>query len=145
MNVSMKSVLLASALAFASPALAAGTAPNGAPLADDQTFTYRVLDEHSSVDPQIVEDVSGSDIVRDLFEGLYNQDADGNLVPGVALSHTVSDDKLTYTFTLRPEAKWSDGTPVTAGDFVYGWRRLADPETASPYQWFISVMGLANG
>jgi oligopeptide transport system substrate-binding protein len=144
MNISLKSVLLASAFAFASPALAAGTGPNGEALADDQTFTYRVLDEHSSVDPQIVEDVSGSEIVRDLFEGLYNQDADGNLVPGAALSHTVSDDKLTYTFTLRPEAKWSDGTPVTAGDFVYGWRRLADPETASPYQWFVEVMGLAN-
>lgn len=144
MNLSIKSALFASALAFASPALAAGTAPNGAPLADDQTFTYRVLDEHSSVDPQIVEDVSGSEIVRDLFEGLYNQDADGNLVAGVALSHTVSDDKLTYTFTLRPEAKWSDGTPVTAGDFVYGWQRLADPETASPYQWFIEIMGIAN-
>ena len=144
MTISLKSALFASALAFASPALAAGTAPDGSPLADDQTFTYRVLDEHSSVDPQIVEDVSGSEIVRDLFEGLYNQDADGNLVPGVALSHTVSDDKLTYTFTLRPEAKWSDGTPVTAGDFVYAWQRLADPETASPYQWFVEVMGLAN-
>ncbi|HCQ63893.1 MAG TPA: oligopeptide ABC transporter substrate-binding protein OppA [Rhodobacteraceae bacterium] len=145
MHISMKSALFASALAFASPALAAGTAPDGSALADDQTFTYRVLDEHSSVDPQIVEDVSGSEIVRDLFEGLYNQDADGNLVPGVALSHEVSEDKLTYTFSLRPEAKWSDGKPVTAGDFVYGWRRLADPETASPYQWFVSVMGLANG
>ncbi len=145
MNISLKSVLFASALAFASPALAAGTAPNGMPLADDQTFTYRVLDEHSSVDPQIVEDVSGSEIVRDLFEGLYNQDADGNLVPGVALSHTVSDDKLTYTFTLRDNAVWSDGKPVTAGDFEYAWKRLADPETASPYQWFISVMGLKNG
>jgi len=142
MNVSTKSILLASALALASPALAA--APEGVALADDQTFTYRVLDEHSSVDPQIVEDVSGSEIVRDLFEGLYNQDADGNLVPGVALSHTVSDDKLTYTFTLRPEAKWSDGNPVTAQDFVFGWQRLADPETASPYQWYVEVMGLAN-
>ncbi|SMH48770.1 oligopeptide transport system substrate-binding protein [Maritimibacter sp. HL-12] len=142
MNVSTKSILMASALAFASPALAA--APEGVALADDQTFTYRVLDEHSSVDPQIVEDVSGSEIVRDLFEGLYNQDADGNLVPGVALSHSVSDDRLTYTFTLRPEAKWSDGNPVTAHDFVYGWQRLADPENASPYQWYVEVMGLAN-
>jgi oligopeptide transport system substrate-binding protein len=142
MNVSTRSILLASAIAFASPALAA--APEGVALADDQTFTYRVLDEHSSVDPQIVEDVSGSEVVRDLFEGLYNQDADGNLVPGVALSHTISDDKLTYTFTLRPEAKWSDGNPVTAHDFVYGWQRLADPETASPYQWYVEVMGLAN-
>ena len=144
MTMSIKSILFASALALASPALAAGTAPNGAPLADDQTFTYRVLDEHSSVDPQIVEDVTGSEIVRDLFEGLYNQDADGNLVPGVALSHDVSDDKLTYTFHLRPEAKWSDGTPVTAGDFEFAWKRLADSATASPYQWFVEVMGLAN-
>ncbi|PIE07653.1 MAG: oligopeptide ABC transporter substrate-binding protein OppA [Rhodobacterales bacterium] len=145
MNISIKSALFASALALASPALAAGTAPNGKPLADDQTFTYRVLDEHTSVDPQIVEDVTGSEIVRDLFEGLYNQDADGNLVPGVALSHEVSDDRLTYTFKLRPEAMWSDGKPVTAGDFVYAWRRLADPNTASPYQWYIAVMNLRNG
>ncbi len=117
----------------------------GEALADDQTFTYRVLDEHSSVDPQIVEDVSGSEIVRDLFEGLYNQDSDGNLVPGVALSHDLSEDKTVYTFTLRPDAKWSNGETVTAGDFVYAWRRLADPELASPYQWYIDVMGLANG
>ncbi|PID36068.1 MAG: oligopeptide ABC transporter substrate-binding protein OppA [Rhodobacterales bacterium] len=145
MKFTTKSVLMASAFALASPALAAGTHPEtGAALADDQTFTYRVLDEHSSVDPQIVEDVSGSEIVRDLFEGLFNQDADGNLVPGVALDYTVSDDKLTYTFNLRDNAKWSDGKPVTAGDFVYAWRRLADPETASPYQWYIEVMGLKN-
>ena len=144
MTTPLRTLLMASALAFASPALSQATGPNGEALAEDQTFTYRVLDEHSSVDPQIVEDVSGSEIVRDLFEGLYNQDADGNLVPGVAVSHTVSDDKLTYTFTLRPEAVWSDGKPVTAGDFVYAWQRLADPETASPYQWFVEVMGLKN-
>ena len=130
----------------ATTVFAAGTHPvTGEALADDQTFTYRVLDEHSSVDPQVVEDVSGSEIVRDLFEGLYNQDGDGNLVPGVALSYTLSDDKTVYTFALRPEAKWSNGEPVTAGDFVYSWRRLADPELASPYQWFIEIMGIANG
>lgn len=144
-NISIKATLLASALAMASPALAAGTAPNGMPLADDQTFTYRVLDEHSSVDPQVVEDVSGSEIVRDLFEGLYNQDRYGKLVPGVATSYDVSDDKKVYTFHLRDNAKWSDGKPVTAGDFVYAWRRLADPELASPYQWFIEIMGVKNG
>ena len=64
---------------LAGSAFAAGTHPvTGDALADDQTFTYRVLDEHSSVDPQVVEDVSGSEIVRDLFEGLMNQDAEGN-------------------------------------------------------------------
>ena len=92
-------------------AMAASHVPEGVTLADDQTFTYRVLDEHSSVDPQVVEDVTGSEIVRDLFEGLMNQDEDGNLVPGVATGYEVSDDKLTYTFTLRDNAKWSNGDP----------------------------------
>lgn len=144
MNVSIKSLLLVSAFALASPALAAGTAPNGDPLADDQTFTYRVGDESPSIDPQLAEDVDGGDIIRDLFEGLFNQDAQGNRIPGVATSFDVSDDKLTYTFHLRPEAKWSDGTPVTAGDFVYAWQRLADPATGSEYQWYVDVMGLKN-
>ena len=123
-------------------AMAASHVPEGVTLADDQTFTYRVLDEHSSVDPQVVEDVTGSEIVRDLFEGLMNQDAEGNLVPGVATGYEVSDDKLTYTFTLRDNAKWSNGDPVVAGDFVYAWNRAADPALASPYQWFIELMSI---
>ena len=125
-------------------ALAESHVPEGVTLADDQTFTYRQLDEFSSLDPQIVEDVDGSDVVRDLFEGLMNQDADGNLVPGVATGYEASEDKKTYTFTLRENAKWSNGDPVTANDFVYAWRRAADPETASPYQWFMELMSLEN-
>ena len=131
---------------LASAALAAGTHPEtGEKLADDQTFTYRVLDELSSLDPQIVEDVIGSEFARDLFEGLMSQDEDGNLVPGVATGFDVSDDKLTYTFHLRPEAKWSNGDPVTASDFVFAWQRAADPATASPYQWYMGLMSIANG
>ncbi|MEZ5912757.1 MAG: peptide ABC transporter substrate-binding protein [Paracoccaceae bacterium] len=130
---------------IAGPVLAAGTHPvTGDALADDQTFTYRVLDEHSSVDPQVVEDVSGSEIVRDLFEGLLNEDADGNLVPGVAESYEANAEKNVFTFHLRDNAKWSNGDPVTAGDFVYAWRRAADPELASPYAWFIELMAIEN-
>ncbi len=130
---------------LAGSALAQQTHPEtGDPLAEDQTFTYRVLDEHSSVDPQVVEDVSGSEIVRDLFEGLHNQDAEGNLVPGVATGYDVSDDKKTYTFHLRPEAKWSNGDPVTAQDFVFAWRRAVDPALGSPYQWFMELMSIEN-
>jgi oligopeptide transport system substrate-binding protein len=130
---------------MASGAFAQATHPvTGEVLADTQTFTYRILDEFPSIDPGVAEDVSGGEIIRDLFEGLYNQDADGNIVPGVALSHTVSDDLMTYTFTLRPEAKWSNGDPVTANDFVYAWRRAASPELASPYSWFISLMSIEN-
>ncbi|MEM7256538.1 MAG: peptide ABC transporter substrate-binding protein [Pseudomonadota bacterium] len=118
--------------------------PADVKLAQDQTFTYRVLDEHSSVDPQVVEDTSGAEIVRDLFEGLMNQDEAGNLVPGVATGYEVNDDNTVYTFSLREEAKWSNGDPVTAHDFVYAWQRAADPELASPYQWFIELMSLKN-
>lgn len=137
--------ILLGAIATTGAAFAAGTHPvTGEPLAAHQVFTYRVLDEHSSVDPQIVEDVSGSDIVRDLFEGLMNQDAQGRLVPGVATGYSVSDDRLTYTFTLRDDAKWSNGDAVVAGDFVYAWRRAVSPELASPYSWFMELMSIEN-
>ena len=130
---------------ISSAAFAAGTHPTtGEPLADDQTFTYRVLDEHSSVDPQVVEDVTGSEIVRDLFEGLMNQDEDGNLVPGVATGYTTNDTKDVYTFTLRDDAKWSNGDPVVAGDFVYAWKRAVDPALSSPYAWFMELMSIEN-
>ena len=147
--MTFKSILLATSVAALATAggsvWAQTTHPvTGEALAADQTFTYRILDEPPSIDPGIAEDVSGGEILRDLFEGLYNQDADGNLVPGVAMSHTVSADGLTYTFVLRPEAKWSNGDPVVAGDFVYAWRRAADPVTASPYSWFIELMALEN-
>ncbi len=133
-------------IAAGSMASAQNTHPvTGETLAEDQTFIYRVLDEHSSVDPQVVEDVSGSEVVRDLFEGLYNQDEDGALEPGVALSHAASDDGLTYTFTLRQDAMWSNGEPVTAGDFVFAWQRAVDPELASPYAWYMELMSIENG
>ena len=136
--------LLASTV-LAAPVLAMDTHPvTGEKLSEDQTFTYRQLDEFSSVDPQIVEDVSGSEVVRDLFEGLLNQDADGNLVPGVAVSWEANESNDVYTFKLRDNAKWSNGDPVTAGDFVYAWRRAVNPELASPYAWFMELMSIEN-
>ena len=147
MNYLPKSLAVGFVLATfaASSVLAAGTHPvTGEALADDQTFTYSLLDEFTTADPQMVEDVSGSYFVRDLFEGLMNQDADGNLIPGVATGYTTNEAKDVYTFTLRDNARWSDGNPVTAHDFVYAWRRLADPATASPYSWFADIMALEN-
>ena len=145
LKATLRASTAAALIAMGGAALADGHATHpvtGATLATEQVFTYRVLDEHSSLDPGVVEDVSGSEIVRDLFEGLMNDDADGNLIPGVATGYTVSDDKLTYTFTLRDNAKWSNGDPVTAGDFVYAWRRAASPELASPYAWYMSLMAV---
>lgn len=130
--------------ALSSQAFAADV-PAGTQLAEDQTYTYRVLDEFASLDPQLNEGVAGSVVINDLFEGLYNQAPDGSDVPGVALSHTVSEDNMTYTFTLRKDAKWSDGNPVTAHDFVFAWKRAVDPALASPYSWYMELMSVENG
>ncbi len=132
-------------LALSQAALAAKTHPvTGEPLAEEQVFTYNMGAEPPSIDPQLVEDVTGSAIARDLFEGLLTQKADGTLAPGVATRWEVSDDKLTYTFYLRDNARWSNGDPVTAQDFVYAWRRAVDPKLASPYSGYMRLMSIDN-
>jgi oligopeptide transport system substrate-binding protein len=120
--------------------LAQATHPvTGEKLATNQTYTYRDLDSVPTIDPQLIEDNSGHDVARQLFEGLMNQDEKGALVPGVAESFTVSADNKTYTFKLRNNAKWSNGDPVVAGDFVYAWQRAVDPATASNYSWYLEL------
>ncbi len=74
-----------------------------------------------------------SNILGDLFVGLFTEDAKANPVPGAAESWTVSEDGLVWTFKLRANAVWSDGVPVTADDFVFSFRRQMDPATASQY------------
>jgi len=93
--------------------------------------------EPETLDPHKSSGVPESWIQYDLFEGLVVPDGKGNFIPGAAESWTVSDDGLTYTFTLREKGKWSDGTPVTAQDFVFSWKRLVDPKTASDYAYFL--------
>ena len=133
------------AIAASGAARAAATHPaTGEALADDQTFTYRLGDQFPTLDPQLNQDVSGFHVIRDLFEGLLTQDATGALVPGVATHHAASDGNTTYTFTLREDARWSNGDPVTAHDFVYAWRRAADPATASPYAWYLELTEMVN-
>lgn len=131
--------------AFTSMTAFSATHPTtGEELAADQSFTYRLLDGIPSIDPQLVEAVDSSNLVRDLFEGLLNQDDLGKNIPGVAKNYDVSADKKTYIFNLR-KSNWSNGDPVTAQDFVYSWRRAVDPATASPYSWYMEMMGIKNG
>ncbi len=117
---------------------------NGQELADVQTFTYRLLDEIPTLDPQLNEDSEGFDVLRDLFEGLFNQDSRGNLEPGVAKQFRASDSNQTFIFELREGARWSNGDPVTAHDFVYSWRRAVNPATASPYAWYVELATVEN-
>ena len=76
-------------------------------------------------------------VLSDLFLGLTTFDAEARIVPGCAESWTTSADGLTWTFTLRPALKWSDGQPLTARDFQYGLRRLLNPETAAALAYFL--------
>jgi oligopeptide transport system substrate-binding protein len=122
----------------------AADVPEGTKLAADQTFNYRVLDNINSLDPDIVQDVDTSYVVGNLFEGLYNENAKGDPVPGAAESYDVNADFTVYTFHLR-DAVWSNGDPVKASDFVYGWQRAVDPKTGSDYSYFLGLVGVKNG
>ncbi len=92
-----------------------------------------------SLDPQLATTTNEAAILRELFEGLFTDGPDGNPEPGVAKTWQVSPDGLVWTFHLRPE-RWSDGEPLTADDFVYAYRRMLDPRTASSYAYLLYVI-----
>lgn len=94
--------------------------------------------EVESLDPHKVEGVSAGNVLRDLYEGLVAERSDASLSPGAAQSWIISDDLKVYTFTLRENARWSNGDPVTAHDFVAGLRRSVDPATGSNYSQILA-------
>lgn len=85
--------------------------------------------DSESLDPHRAVGTGDSRILTALFEGLLTPDAAGHMVPGVAERWEISPDGLTYRFFLRSDARWSDGSALTAADFVYSWRRAVDPTT----------------
>lgn len=121
----------------------AANVPEGTKLAAVQELVRGNGSEVASIDPHKTEGVPESAVIRDLLEGLVNQDGDGNTVPGVASSWETKDNQ-TFIFHLRPEAKWSNGDPVTADDFVYSFQRAVDPATASPYSWYLEMTTMVN-
>jgi oligopeptide transport system substrate-binding protein len=92
-------------------------------------------DEPQTLDPAIVTGQLEGRICLALFEGLTTLKPDGEIIPGMAQSWTISPDRRTYTFSIRPEAKWSDGNRLTSYDFLNSWRRVLDPATASQYAY----------
>ena len=101
----------------------------------EQTLTFNLGADPKSVDPQLNAATDGGIIINNTFEGLMRTDANGKAQPAGAESVDISDDKLTYTFHLRKDAKWSDGKPVTANDYKYAWLRALDPAVASEYSF----------
>lgn len=104
------------------------------------TANAAVLQMHNggdvtSLDPQKISGDWENRVIGDIFEGLVTEDIDAIAVASGATDWKISEDGLTYTFNLRKEAKWSDGTPVTAGDYVFALRRIMNPTTASDYAY----------
>ena len=96
--------------------------------------------EPAKVDPALNSSVDGACLAVNMFEGLYTYDAEGQLQPALAESTEVSEDGMTYTFTLRDGLKWSDGTDLTAKDFEYAWKRAAAPETGADYGYMFDAI-----
>ncbi|WP_031539422.1 peptide ABC transporter substrate-binding protein [Bacillus sp. MB2021] len=86
-----------------------------------------------SMDPSMATDQYGFQFLGATMEGLNRLGEGGEVTPGIAESHEVSEDGLTWTFKLREDAKWENGDPVTANDFVYAWQRAVNPDTGSEY------------
>ncbi|GHA37956.1 ABC transporter substrate-binding protein [Photobacterium aphoticum] len=142
-NKVSQAVLLGMAMAATAFPSFAANVPDGVKLAEKQELVRGNGTEVESLDPQKVSGVPESNVIRDLLEGLVNQDGDGNLIGGVAKSWE-SEDNKTWIFHLREDAKWSNGDPVLASDFVYTWRRLADPKTGSPYASYLEMTTMKN-
>ena len=96
--------------------------------------------EPDTLDPHRSEETSAAEVLRDLYEGLTTEDIDSNTVPGQAERWEVSDEGKTYTFYLRDNAKWSNGDPVVAEDFVAGMTRTVDPKTISSYAQILDMI-----
>lgn len=117
--------------------------PEDVQLAAEQVLVRANDAEAATLDPAKAEGMPEMHILRDLFEGLVIQDRDGNIVPGVAQSWETKDNQ-TFVFHLRKDAKWSNGDPVTADDFVYALRRAVDPQLASPNVWYLEMTSIKN-
>jgi oligopeptide transport system substrate-binding protein len=129
-------------MALVGPSLATDI-PAGTQFHATQTLIRSNGSEPESMDPAVAETVPANQILRDLFEGLTATDTTGKTVPGVAESWKQTTP-TTWVFKLRTTAKFSNGVPITADDFVYGIRRFVDPKTASPYATTFGVF-LLNG
>ena len=123
--------------------------PAGEPAAEEFVVDACIASEPETIDVSLISSVDGSTYVQHMFENLmkYAQNDEHpaedpnmymtDIVTGQASAVTISDDGLVYTFTLRDDIFWSDGQPVVAGDWVYSWRRLVNPETAADYGYFL--------
>ncbi len=122
---------------------AAASGSTAATATGEKILTVQIGPDPETIDPALNSAVDGGNMLLFAFDCLLNVGEDGNTIPGAAESYDVSEDQLTWTFHLRKDLKWSDGSPLTANDFVYSWKRIVDPVTAAPYSE--TVLGYVAG
>ena len=141
------SLALSAAMVVGMAATTPVMAEDAAASEDGYNLSLCIASEPMSIDPALNSAVDGAIMCNHMFEGLVKwvDDGDGNAVtaPGQAESWETSEDGLTWTFHLRDGLKWSDGTDLTAKDFVYSWQRVCDPNVAAPYAE--TVLGMVKG
>lgn len=111
-------------------------------LATKQVVNWTESSELPSIDPSLATDEISFNLLNNTNEGLYRLGKNNKIEPGMATKTTVSKDGKTYKFTLRKNAKWSNGDSVTAQDLVYSWQRINNPKTGSQYAYLYS--GIKN-
>ena len=109
----------------------------------EKQLAVQIGPDPETIDPALNSAVDGGNMILHTFECLLTYDQDGKITGGQAEKWEQSKDGLKWTFTLRDGLKWSDGTDLTAEDFVYSWRRVCDPKTAAPYAE--TVLGMVAG
>ena len=109
----------------------------------EKQLAVQIGPDPETIDPALNSAVDGGNMILHTFECLLTYDQDGKITGGQAEKWKQSKDGLKWTFTLRDGLKWSDGTDLTAEDFVYSWRRVCDPKTAAPYAE--TVLGMVAG
>ena len=102
---------------------------------DNTTLKINLASEPDKLDPALNTTVDGACLAVNSFEGLCTYNDKGEVTNAFAEDYTVSDDGLTYTFTIKDGLKWSDGSELTAKDFEYSWNRAANPETGADYAY----------
>ncbi|ARK21302.1 peptide ABC transporter substrate-binding protein [Sporosarcina sp. P26b] len=102
-----------------------------------QEITMNAKSEPPSMDPALATDTTSGWVMDHVFEGLYTRDQDGKTVPGLAEEAEVSEDGKTHTFKIREDAKWSDGSPLTANDFEFAWKHVLNPDTGSSFAFYL--------
>lgn len=122
---------------------AAGSSASSSAAGAAKQLVAEIGPNPETIDPALNSAVDGGNMILFAFDCLLNVDKDNKIIPGAAESYDVSDDGLTWTFHLRDGLKWSDGSALTAKDFVYSWKRVADPATAAPYGE--TVLGMVKG